>query len=149
MNDNPTQRDAQRDHLMAALSAAEQVVATAPVVPDELQLKGPVTAAPGPYVLDLFFHRCPQDVVTFATSVGATAVTREHTAEDPRPYTEVSGVVFGHRFRAWTLGAVPDAHLRECQLVEQHHQIDDPAEPDPGAYIAALPLDQSPLAVSS
>lgn len=42
-----------------------------------------------------------------------------------------------------------DAHLRECQLVEQHHQIDDPAEPDPAEYIAVLPLDKSPLAVSS
>jgi hypothetical protein len=153
---NPTQRD----HLMAALSAAEHLVSVSPQDPAHIRIDSehfwgnlPGTGTPRIGVL-LYFHTDQDAIGAFAEVAGVdvTEQHREYKDSDPHSYVYADGEHEGVRFRAWTLvdapAPAPDAHLRECQLAEQHHQIDDPAEPDPAQYIAVLPLTQSPLAVA-
>jgi hypothetical protein len=97
LNDNSTQLD----HMMAALSAAEQIVAVSPVTPTNFSL----IAAPledGPFSLNLYFHYRRADVEAFGATFGAAV--SESARSDGAPHVEAAGEAFGHSFRAWWLG---------------------------------------------
>jgi hypothetical protein len=102
LNDNTTQRD----HLMAALSAAEQITAASPIVPRGVTFDG-APFGDGPYSLVLSFHRTPETVAEFAAAFGLP-VTYQESYVDGAPYVEARGELFGFQVRAYALGLAGD-----------------------------------------
>jgi hypothetical protein len=92
---------APRDSYMAALSAAEHIVSTAPAIPTHIRIEDDGE-------LDIYFHRSAQDVEKFAAAFGVVTSTRPHTDKPGSDiYTSAHGRVNGVPFRVWTLFAAP------------------------------------------
>lgn len=93
MNDNPTQRE----QMMAALSAAEHLVANTPEVPCDLNVQ--------PAFVDVFFYRKPEHVVVFAHRFGLELSLREQFNGNNKPIIEARGTAPGGvPVRGWSLG---------------------------------------------
>jgi hypothetical protein len=95
---------------MAALSVAEQLTASAPVLPHGVQISSdhfdyvPGTDFKRPTGVLLFFASSVDQVRAFAEALDVTVAEREHPGE--KTYTYADGVLDGVPFRAWTLTAV-------------------------------------------
>lgn len=126
MNTQPS--DDHRSGLMRALAVAERIISTTPVIPTDI--RAIFDCHHNAYVVEVYFHQAPGRVAGFAKAFGTTAVTRQLTDEDPRPYVDATGELDGVPFHAWCLGV---AISREGQLVEQAHQVLDAAEPPESA----------------
>lgn len=93
--------------LMAALSVAEQLTASSPVLPHGVQIGSdhfdyaPGTDFQRPTGVLLFFAQSAENVYAFAEAVHVAVQEREHSAE--QTYTFAEGVLDGVPFRAWTL----------------------------------------------
>lgn len=97
--------------LMAALSAAEQLAAIAPVPPHGVQISSdhfgyaPDTDFKRPTGVLLFFPQDVDQVRAFAKAVHVTVAERDHDGSGQQTYTFAEGVLNGVPFRAWTLTA--------------------------------------------
>jgi hypothetical protein len=133
LNDNTTQRD----HLMAALSAAEHVVADAPTCPAQIRIESETSfgSYPGTYEpvvgVIAYFHRAPDLVAEFAAHFGVPALERPH-GTDGMVYTYADGSVEGVPFRAWALSdasATVDTERGIPQYLEGVVAFRDPDRP--------------------
>lgn len=89
--------------LMAALSAAEQLAASSPVVPSHVRIdehSSWFVDRARPLGVHLYFHRDENAVRAFADSVGAAVQQLDDEADR---LTSASGALNGVPFRAWTL----------------------------------------------
>lgn len=93
--------------LMAALSVAEKLTATTPVLPHHLSIEpNEFDYVPGtferPMGVVLYFHLAPESVAAFAGALGVEV--REQTREGQWTlYTHADGSLDGVPFRAWAL----------------------------------------------
>lgn len=93
MKENPSPRE----QMMAALSAAEHLVANAPQVPCDLNVQAAF--------VDVFFYRKPENVVAFAHRFGLELSLREQFNGNDKPIIEARGTAPGGvPVRGWSLG---------------------------------------------
>lgn len=97
-----------RDGLMAALSVAEQLAASAPVAPVGIYVN--------PGELDIHFNRAPEAVVAFAEQHSLSVSMRREHSGTPRPYLSADGRVEGLRVHVWSLGDAGDEAEYEAAL---------------------------------
>jgi hypothetical protein len=96
----PGSDTARRFGYIAALSAAEHVVATSPVVPTSVEIYcSPWTDGPS---LRVYFHDAPDEVRAFSEAFDGT-VSEEERSEGTQFYTQAVGAVGGIPFEAWAL----------------------------------------------
>lgn len=96
MNENSTQRDA----VMAALSVAEQITASSPVIPYDISIHA--------RSVDIHMHRAPESVTGFAAAFGLEVSLREQLTGNRQPIIEARGQMAEVSVRAWSLGDKED-----------------------------------------
>jgi hypothetical protein len=96
LNENLTE---ERNRWMAALSAAEQLIASMPAIPYGMSFRDAR--------LDLMVRRGPSDVVAIGAALDLAVTYRER--DDHRPLLEATGEVSGVSVRVWSLGNEDDA----------------------------------------
>jgi hypothetical protein len=102
----PGSETARRFGYIAALSAAEHVVSTSPVVPTSVDIYcSPWTDGPS---LRVYFHDSPDDVRAFSEAFGGT-VSEDERSEGTQLHTAAVGAVAGIPFEAWALVRVGGA----------------------------------------
>ncbi|MFJ8844302.1 hypothetical protein ACIRFF_15520 [Streptomyces cyaneofuscatus] len=94
---------ARRDGYLEALSAAETMLSTTPVLPVSVFVRLPPWSD-GP-IVTFNFHQSPDDVRAFAAHCGTEVTEGPHLKDDIR--TETTGVTGGVRFEAYTLTDAP------------------------------------------
>jgi hypothetical protein len=92
--------------VMAALSAAEQVASSVPVIPASVDLNSAhFDCVPGTYERPMgvlfYFHRSTESVREFAGTLGLDVQDRPHDATSTYIFAE--GALNGVPFRAWTI----------------------------------------------
>ncbi|MFG2722678.1 hypothetical protein ACGFW5_30930 [Streptomyces sp. NPDC048416] len=96
----PGSEDARRYGYIAALSTAEHVVSTSPVVPTEVNINcTPWSDGPS---LRIYFHDSADDIRAFAEAFSGT-VAEEERPDGERLHTSAVGSIAGIPFEAWTL----------------------------------------------
>lgn len=121
MSENSTYR---RDGVMAALSVAEQITSTAPVVPTDI--------AVNVRSIDVHFHQSPEDLVVFARAFDLPVTLRERHGGRERPYVEARGSLNDVSLHAWALGTEADVDRYRAALASVACDEDAPG-------VAALP----------
>lgn len=135
MSSQPT--DHQRAALMRALSSAEHVISTTPVLPSWIRIQDDHR---GHGQLDVYFHQAPGEVSAFAHAYGVKCTSKHYAADTgAQLYTEATGLINGTPFCAWSLS---DAAPEEGKLAEQRQAVfalDADSQPVP----ASLPVPTS------
>lgn len=111
---------------LAALSVAEEIISSAPVVPQSLDVRSYGEWKFGRYGISVHL-RLPSEVAGFARWIGA------HVATDPRPdglyTTAASGEHHGTPFHAWALHSdaawVQRQQILAGELAAQAHDVYD------------------------
>jgi hypothetical protein len=133
-----------RRGLMAALSAAERIVALSPVPPAALRVQQHSALPADTFGVELHYA-APEAVRGIATSLGVETVTdRFWFGESLYVETAAVGYLDGVAVRAWTqtlaTRAEIEAHDRAAALLVQRHDIEDPAAPPLAVAVPAEPI---------
>ncbi len=96
---------ARRDGYLTALSAAEHMLSTAPVLPTRVSVELPPWADGGP-LISLSFHDSAAEVHAFAAHVGTEVTELPHLEHDIRTQT-IGTTETGLRFEAYTIVNAP------------------------------------------
>ncbi|MFB6626453.1 hypothetical protein ACFCWD_28795 [Streptomyces sp. NPDC056374] len=97
---SPIDPSSPRDAMMRALAVAETVVSQLADRPSTISINDNYSAG---YGIELYFHRCPDQVATFATHFGVELSAAAHVTDEVRTYTSANVVVDGVPVRAWAL----------------------------------------------
>ncbi|NUS58647.1 MAG: hypothetical protein HOV66_27920 [Streptomycetaceae bacterium] len=103
---DPGSDTARRYGYIAALSAAEHVLSTTPVIPTDVTIQcAPWDGGP---LLRIHFHNAPDAVRAFSEAFGGT-VTEEEGRDGETRHTTAVGVVAGLPFEAWAVTRIGGA----------------------------------------
>jgi hypothetical protein len=133
LNSNLTQRD----HLAAAINAAERLRTDVSLEPPHtIELRGPA-GAQGAYSLVLVFFGAPENLARWAAALSAPVTIRGHLSNPRLPYAEAHATVHGVAVKMWALGdeAEYDRYRSAATMV-------------PESPTAVVPLAESPMAVA-